>query len=183
MLKLLKLKLNSINCCRNDHPPHSNLRDYIPSKTLHIPGDGNCLFSSLAYYMTGNIDTCNRIRTLIVDNMVGKLKGACNKFIMNKYPRTVINYRNVNDYVVKSKMRTNGTWGTDVELFAVALLLQTDIWIHSKDVGNKWMFFSGRGVNLNDALASPPANPAGSIYLCHNGVHYEPILGVEKNVS
>ena len=53
----------------------------------------------------------------------------------------------------------------------------------SKDVGNKWMFFSGRGANLNDALASPPVNPAGSIYLYHNGVHYEPILGVEKNLS
>ena len=43
-----------------------------------------------------------------------------------------------------------------MKLFAVALLLQTDIWIHSKDVGNKWMFFSGRGANLNDALASQP---------------------------
>ena len=48
--------------------------DYFPSKTLHIPGDVNCLFSSLAYYMTGNIDTYNRILALIVDNMVGKLK-------------------------------------------------------------------------------------------------------------
>ena len=80
-------------------------------------------------------------------------------------------------------MRTNGTWGTYVDLFAVALLLQTDIWIYSKDVGNKWMFFSGRRANLNDALALPPVNPAGSIYLYHNGVHYEPILGVAKNLS
>ena len=133
MCNLFDVKLmNSIICSRNEHPPYSNLRDYFPSKTLHIPGDGNCLFSSLAYYMTGNIDTYNRIRALIVDNMVGKLKEPCNKFIINKFPRTAINYRNVNDYVVKSKMRTNGTWGTDVELFAVALLLQTDIWIYSK---------------------------------------------------
>ena len=80
-------------------------------------------------------------------------------------------------------MCTNGTWGTDVELFAVALLLQTDIWIYSKVVGNKWMFFSGSGANLNDALASSPVNPAGSIYLYHNGVHYEPMHGVENNLS
>ena len=45
------------------------------------------------------------------------------------------------------------------------------------------MFISGRGTNLNDTLASPPVNPAGSIYLYHNSVHYEPIIGVEKNLS
>ena len=47
--------------------------------------------------------------------MVGKLKEACNKFILNKYPQTVINYWNVNDYIVKSKMRNISTWGTDVQ--------------------------------------------------------------------
>ena len=104
--------------------------------------------------------------------MVEKLKEPCNEFIINKYPRTVINYRNFNDYVAKSQMRTTGTWGTDVELFAVALLLQTDIWIHSKEVVNNWMFSTGRGVYFNDALASSPESPAGSICLYHNGYHY-----------
>ena len=48
--------------------------------------------------------------------MVGRLKEACNKFFINKYSQTVINYRNVNDYIVKSKVRNNST--TDVEIFA-----------------------------------------------------------------
>ena len=55
--------------------------------------------------------------------MIGKLKGACNKFIVNKFPMSVFNYRNVADYVVESNMKRNSTWGTDVELFATALLL------------------------------------------------------------
>ena len=59
-------------------------------------------------------------------------------------------------------MRINGTWGTDVELFAVALLLQTDIWIYSKVVGNKWMFFPGRCANLNDALTANITQSIGS---------------------
>ena len=79
------------------------------------------------------------------------------------------------DYVVKSNMKRNSTWGTDVELFATALLLQTDIWIFSSDMGNKWMVFSGRGAKLIDTVESPPVNIAGSIYINYNGVHYEPI--------
>ena len=111
--------------------------------------------------------------------MVGKLKEACNKFIVNKFPMSVINYRNVADYVVKSNMKRNSTWGTDVELFATALLLHTDIWVFSSDMGNKWMVFSGRGAKLLETLESPPGNNAGSIYINHNGVHYEPILRVD----
>ena len=92
---------------------------------------------------------------------------------------SVINYRNVADYVVKSNMKRNSTWGTDVELFATALSLHTDIWVFSSDMGNKWMVFSGRGAKLLETLESPPGNDAGSIYINHNGVHYEPILRVD----
>ena len=76
-------------------------------------------------------------------------------------------------------MRRNCTWGTDMELFAAALLFKTDIWVFSSDMGNKWMVFSGKGANLIDALTSPPVSNAGSIYINHNGVHYEPILGLQ----
>ena len=89
--------INSINCCRSEDPPCSNLRDHFSSKILHIFDDGNGLFSSFSFYMTGNIHNCNKIRTLIVDNMVEKSKETCNKFIINRFLRTDINYRTVND--------------------------------------------------------------------------------------
>ena len=149
------------------------------SKYLRIPGDQNCLFPSLSYWLTGNIDSFNLVRLKVVENMVVKLKEACIKFIVNKFPNSVINYRNVADYVVKSNMKKNSTWGTNVELFATALLLQTDIWIFSSDMGNNWMVFSGRGAKLIDTVESLPVNIAGSIYINHNGVHYEAILRVE----
>ena len=69
---------------------------------------------------------------------------------------SAINYRNVSDYIAKSGMRRNCTWGTDVEIFAAALLFKTDIWVFSSDIGSKWMVFSGRGAKLTDALESPP---------------------------
>ena len=46
-------------------------------------------------------------------------------------------------------------------------------------MGHKWMILSGRGASLMDAIQSP-VNTAGSIYLNHNVVHYEPILRVDK---
>ena len=69
---------------------------------LRIPGDGNCLFASLSYWLTGNIDSFNLVRLKVVENMLRELNEAWNKFIVNKFPKSVINYHNVADYVVKS---------------------------------------------------------------------------------
>ena len=76
--------------------------------------------------------------------------------------------------------KNNSTWGTDIEIFALAQLTRIDIWVNSSETGNKWMVFSGRGASLMDAIKLPPVNTAGLIYLYHNGVHYEPILRVDK---
>ena len=87
--------VNSTSCDRDNVLNYSNLRKFIPSQLLPIPGDGNCLFSSLSYWLTGSIDYFNKVRLTVVENMVGKLKEACNKFIVNKFPMSAINYRNV----------------------------------------------------------------------------------------
>ena len=71
-------------------------------------------------------------------------------------------------------MRNNKTWGTNLELFTVAMLFKTDIWVHTSDLGNKWMVFSGNGASLDEI--TKPANQAGSLYIRHSSNHYEPIL-------
>ena len=76
--------MNSTSCDRDNVLNYTNLREFIPSKLLPIPGDGNCLFSSLLYWLTGVIDYFNKVRLTVVENMVGKLKEACNKFIVNE---------------------------------------------------------------------------------------------------
>ena len=103
--------MNSTSCDRDNVLNYSNLREFIPSKLLPIPGDGNCLFSSLSYWLTGSIDYFKKVRLTVVENMVGKLKEACNKFIVNKFPMGAINFRNVSDYIAKSGMRRNCKWG------------------------------------------------------------------------
>ena len=106
-----------------------------------IPKDGNCLFTTLTYLITGSIDNYHKMRLTITDNMMGRFHDLCHKFIRNKFPRSVINYRNTKDYQIKSNMRNNKTWGTDLELFTVAMLFKTDIWVYTSDLGNKWMVF------------------------------------------
>ena len=59
--------------------------------------------------------------------MIGKLKESCNKFIENKFPKSVINYRNVNNHIISTKMRNNSTCDTQVILITAALLLRSDI--------------------------------------------------------
>ena len=78
----LKLKLsNCIDCSRHDIPRNSNLREYVPSKMLPVPGDGNCLFSALSFWVTGSIDNFHKIRSIIIDNMVGNLKRRAIKLL------------------------------------------------------------------------------------------------------
>ena len=51
--------LDSTNSIRDNIAGVSNLREYVPSKMLPTPGDGNCLFASLSYWVTGNMDHVN----------------------------------------------------------------------------------------------------------------------------
>ena len=172
------LGLNIVNpvICRNDSNCRTNLNDLIPSLMFPVPMDGNCLFSSLSYLITGSIDNHHQMRLIITDNMGGKFKATCDKFIRNKYPRSVINYRNTKDYITKSNMRGTKTWGTDLELFAATLIFKTDIWVYTNDMGNKWMIYSGKGASLDQIIKAPPANEKGSLYIRHASNHYEPIL-------
>ena len=61
LCKMLDLKLiNSRNCCRNEIIRCANLSEYFFCKILPIPGDGNCLFSSISYCLTGNMDNFHK---------------------------------------------------------------------------------------------------------------------------
>ncbi|KAI6649826.1 hypothetical protein LOD99_6376 [Oopsacas minuta] len=166
----VSLGINNINSQMN-----RPLNYYIPSRTQYIPGDGNGLFSSLAYSVSGSPDNSHIIRKCIVDSMSSSLKEKCGKFITNKYPNT---YRNTIDYIYKTNIKGNGVWGGDLELFTAAHLFKTDIWVFMKETGNSWNVFSGKCSSFDEVLNSPPANANGSIYIVHIGNHYEPVLEI-----
>ena len=77
------------------------------------------------------------MRKIITDNIMGKLSQICLKFIQNKFPLT---YRNTREYISKSKMHMDKIWCGDIELFSMALLINTyrnvDIFLKYFDITN-----------------------------------------------
>ena len=67
-----------------------------------------------------------------------------------------------------------------MEIFATALLLETDIWVFLGQRGTRWVGFSGYGYNLDRFLKEPTSN---GIYIRNLGCHYEPILCLEQRLD
>ena len=93
-------KINPVICISNSKYKHK-LNQLKPSRLFPIPKDGNCLFTTLTYLITGSIDNYHKMRLSITNNMMGRFHDVCHKFIRNKFPRSVINYRNTKDYLIK----------------------------------------------------------------------------------
>ena len=103
------------------------LRDCKPCVVEKIVGDGNCYFRAILSILTGSQENIFNLRTIIVNNMFGRLKNSCDTFLRTKYVCQQSNYRSVKDWVNKTGMDKNGKWATDLEVFATALLFETDI--------------------------------------------------------
>ena len=115
--------------------------------------DGNYYFSSISYLITVCQGYHLDIQNLIVENMLGKLRKSCNKYLLTKYVYTQGNYRNVQDWVNKMGMNKNRKWATDLEVFATALLFNIDIWGF---LG--WASFSGNGSRFDQLIKTPTSN-------------------------
>lgn len=144
----------------------------IPVNIKHIRGDGNCLFRSLSYMITGSEEFHFTLRTLTVNHM-----DSIDTLLQQHLPRKT---SSVVDYVQSSGMRQEGTWGTDVEIYTAAHMLQTNIYVYSAYGPDqlKWMCHSP--TDIDHALQTSDR----SIYLYHiDGNHYEVVRSVESATS
>jgi len=98
-------------------------RNPSPIKLHRIKGDGNCLFRSLAYAVSGSEDSHMQVRDAVVQHMQEKGVGK----LLTKYIG-----QNVKRYVNESRMESCGVWATDAEIMGAAHLLQVDIVVYSK---------------------------------------------------
>ena len=168
-----------VSCAKYSFTPsirEENLRNFVPNVVEPIDGDGNCYFSTISFILSGSKCHHELIRGLIVDKMLNILKVDCNTFLRSKCVYQQGNYRNIQDWVNKTRMNKIGSWATDLEIFATALLLKTDIWVFLGQGGTRWVGFSGCGYNLDTFLQKPTSN---GIYIRNLGCHYEPILSVK----
>ena len=151
------------------------LQNQKPSIIYPIKGDGNCLFRSLAFVLSGDDGNHHFIRHLIVSFLreceVSRISGLL------RSPTTP------QQYLKNSGMEKFGTWGTEVELFVASFVFNVRIYVFSK-YGNtkKWLEF--KPSDINPAISEVPRE---CIYLNHKGqCHYEVVTEIdvsEENCS
>lgn len=70
-----------------------------------------------------------------------------------------------------------GTWATDVEIFATALMLNTNIYIYS-DYHKSWQLFGKNGTYKDGVRATE-----NCLYMCHiNRNHYSVVADVNPSL-
>ena len=65
-------------------------------------------------------------------------------------------------------------WGSDVEIFCMAIWLKTDVFVY---INNTWDKFSFKGFNPKVGRNNPSDQ---AIYLGNEASHYEPIISVVR---
>ena len=75
-----------------------DIRKLVPSKEKRISPDGNCLFSSLSFIITGSDHYHKEIRELLITNMKINIK-PCVQIIA---PRTIIPFQSFSVILLKN---------------------------------------------------------------------------------
>ena len=137
-----------------------------PIKIFSINGDGNCLFRSFSYAITGRQNYHRLIRKKIVDYMK-TIEHALLPHIGTS----------VQEYLTRSKMNCDGVWGTDIEILTAASLFCIDIYVYTK-LGNysRWNKFS------RCMLQEPLPDDNHAIYIQNiSQVHFDVVKDVSRN--
>ena len=154
-----------------------DIRCLAPCKEKRIAPDGNCLFSSLSYILTGNDRSHKEIRVLLLEHMKGLYRDICTRYCNSHYDLLPENRcHSVDDYISKSRMDSNGSWGTDMEIFLAAQILKMDIFVFRDNFQSRNKF-SGYGFvdkhNAHDLTEE-------RIYMRLCWDHYQPIVKVDR---
>jgi hypothetical protein len=136
-----------------------------PIKLFNINGDGNCLFRSFSYVITGRQNYHSLIRKKILLHMKA--------IECSLLPHVGTS---VDEYLTRTNMKHDGVWGTDIEILTASSLFCTDIYVYTK-VGNnnRWMKFS------RTMLGEPLPNDSHAIYIQNiNQVHFDVVEDVSQ---
>ena len=162
----LKLTLRNKNMIHTEVGYRLDLEQYAP-KIRRVRGDGNCLFRALSVAVTGYETAHAKIRQLICSHI--ELFG------------TLDNSGDGSRYLEESGMSEETTWGTDIEIYAAAQVLTTDIYVYHKyGSQRKWLLFPC--ISLGSF-----AKKVHSIYLDNrsgdgNYGHYDYVTGINLKI-
>ena len=119
---LLEWSTKPIWCWTPLHP------DDHPLRTLRIMADGNCSFVAFSAVITASQDDHAILRTMTVS------------YILNNLDTMRCVCPNIVEHVNTSNMATLETWGTEVEIIALATILNATVFVFSQcGQTQKWL--------------------------------------------
>ena len=131
-----------------------------------IPGDGNCLFRSFSYIITGSDDQHMAVHAAILKHMK---KTVARRLLLFH----LIEYSCVKEYI-RTKNDKASVWGTDIENLLCPIYYKF-LYTFISD-RTKWGRYSPRNVDtaLNDDVTQM------SMYLWHPPAHFEVVRSIRK---
>ena len=155
-------------------------------KRLSVQGDGNCMFRSLASQLLGSEDHHLAVRTLITrfENL--------NKERFEGFLIASVNAPTMQEHI--RKLMRLGTWGTHVELIAIATYLQIPVYYCRENPsarGFKWERLKALGLAIGFrypcVVEDDPMHPMHRQQITHFELlyyvqgHYDSIVSTESN--
>ena len=99
-----------------------------PCTTHSIKGDGNCLFRTLSFIITGSEEQHTLVHEAILHHML-----QIAHFMLSHH---INDHSSVSEYIKHTCMDQDGTWGTDIEILTLAHLLNTCIFVYTTEQCN-----------------------------------------------
>lgn len=159
-----KLKLRYVKCNELTHGNRDRPLNDPPTRIQSIQADGNCLFRSMSYILTGSERQHIAVRRAVIGHMRRlerqKLSVPCAQ-------------NTVQEYVNATNMDKSTTWGTNTEITILAHLLRTRIYVHNNDI---WVRFNPEVVDQAGYVGLPIEPRSVYIKSAHN--HFEVVIDV-----
>ena len=157
----------------------------------NIRGDGNCMFRSLSFIITGSEDQHMHVRRDIIRHMrdignvlwesqisplLNNLRSIGEVSVGNNQSPNSDHMAGINQYIAATRMDHDKTWGSEVEIMVLAHLLDTAV--YSYDMARGWNRYTPANV-YGQFDVSTRVNSQMAMYVRYNINHYDVVTSVE----
>ena len=140
-----------------------------PRSTQPINVDGNCLFRTLSFIITGSEEQHTLVREAILHHML-----QIAHFMLFHH---IIGYSSVSEYIQHTCMDQDGTWGTDIVIFTLAHLLNTCMFVYTTEQCNWWRYGPK---SVDGSLNVDITNM--SMYIRNPGQHFDVVCSTLRSI-
>ena len=157
----------------------------------NIRGDGNCMFRSLSFIITGSEDQHMHVRRAIIRHMrdignilwesqisplLNNLRSIGEVSVGNNQSPNADHMAGINQYIAATRMDHDKTWGSEVEIMVLAHLLDTAV--YSYDTARGWNRYTPANV-YGQFDVSTRVDSQMAMYVRYNINHYDVVTSVE----